>query len=162
VIPEKGCLDIIRAAGQLPNILFKLIGKTSKEIVSQQKTDNVLLTEEQPKTIVSEELDKADVFLFPSFFPGEGFSVALLEAMAHGVPCVVSNWAANADMIQNQGGIIIPVHDVSALVEAIKSMEDKKKRDEMSKWNINKVRDCYCDKQVMDMYINTYKKVLRS
>ena len=50
-------------------------------------------------------LDKADVFLFPSYT--EGFSISLTEAMASGLPCIASDVGANQDMLENHGGILI-------------------------------------------------------
>ena len=44
----------------------------------------------------------ADVFFFPSF--QEGLSVALLDAMASGLPIVCSNIRGNSDLVQNELG----------------------------------------------------------
>ena len=46
----------------------------------------------------------SDVFCFPSF--REGLSVALMEAMACGLPCVVSRIRGNTDLISEDGGAL--------------------------------------------------------
>ena len=46
---------------------------------------------------IPELLMSADLFVFPSY--REGLSVALMEAMAVGLPCVVSNIRGNVDLI---------------------------------------------------------------
>ena len=48
---------------------------------------------------VKELYDAADIFVFPSF--GEGLPVALMEAMAAGVPVVASRIRGNVDLIQD-------------------------------------------------------------
>ena len=51
-------------------------------------------------------LAAADVFLFPS--RGEGLSNAMLEALAHGLPCVASRIPANAELLAEGAGLLAP------------------------------------------------------
>ena len=48
---------------------------------------------------VCELYKAADVFVFPSF--QEGLPVSVMEAMAMGKPCVVSNIRGNTDLIKD-------------------------------------------------------------
>ena len=58
------------------------------------------------RTDVIEICKSADVFVFPS--KREGLSVALMEAMACGLPCVVSRIRGNVDLVNNgQGGWVM-------------------------------------------------------
>ena len=60
----------------------------------------------------------ADVFFFPS--KQEGLSVALMEAMAAGLPIVCSYIRGNVDLIQNsEGGLMCHPMDVKAFSEAL-------------------------------------------
>lgn len=60
----------------------------------------------------------ADVFVLPSI--SEGMSNALLEAMAHGLPCVVSDIAANQFVVTNEkDGLIFKVGDSSDLARQL-------------------------------------------
>lgn len=56
------------------------------------------------RTDVAELYKCADVFCFPSI--REGLSVSLMEAMASGLPCVVSKIRGNMDLIDNKGGYL--------------------------------------------------------
>jgi glycosyltransferase involved in cell wall biosynthesis len=58
----------------------------------------------------------ADVFLIPS--EREGLSLALLEAMAHGLAIVASDAAGNADVI-GEAGLLHPVGDTESLTEIL-------------------------------------------
>ena len=63
-------------------------------------------------------LDDASVFVLPS--RSEGFSNALVEAMAAGLPVVATDVGGNAEAVENgASGLIVPSEDVSALIEAI-------------------------------------------
>jgi len=63
-------------------------------------------------------LDQAGVFLLPSY--NEGLPVALLEAMAHGVPVVATRVGAIPDAVTDgETGYLIEPGDVDALVDRV-------------------------------------------
>jgi glycosyltransferase involved in cell wall biosynthesis len=65
-----------------------------------------------------EQLRLADVFLFPTL--SEGFSCALLEAMAGELPVVTTSAGAAADLIESgRNGLLVPHADATALVAAV-------------------------------------------
>ena len=64
---------------------------------------------------------KADVFVLPS--QQEGMSIALLEAMASGLPVVVTDTGGTAELVtQGQNGEIVPWGDVPALTRALHNL----------------------------------------
>jgi glycosyltransferase involved in cell wall biosynthesis len=64
------------------------------------------------------QLDLADVFLFPSL--SEGFSCALLEAMAAELPAVATPVGAAVDLLEDgRNGVFVPCADASALTAAV-------------------------------------------
>lgn len=69
---------------------------------------------------VPELLAAADLFVFPSY--REGLSVALMEAMANGLPCAVSRIRGNTDLIDAEGGAHFDPHKVETCVEALETM----------------------------------------
>lgn len=63
----------------------------------------------------------ADIFVFPSHY--EGFPVALLEAIAAGLPCIATNVGGVADILdQGRAGIVIPPHSPELLSAALQSL----------------------------------------
>lgn len=59
-----------------------------------------------------------DIFVFPSLV--EGMPLALLEAMASGMPVVTTNSCGMADMVQDGiNGLLVPAADAEALVTAV-------------------------------------------
>lgn len=161
VIQEKGCLDIIHCAERTPDITYRLVGAVGNDMKDVKRPSNVFFCGETDKKGVQNELDQADIFMFVSQFHGEGFSNALAEAMAKKLPCVVSKWAANADMIENKGGFVVDVHDISAMVDAVNTLSsDKKLRDAMGNWNYNKVIEKYSESCVTSQYVDLYEQVV--
>lgn len=156
VIKEKGIENIFEVAKSFLNIEFIVIGEISDEMRSTlSPQENIRIRGVCNPSEVFEELDNADVFMFPSY--SEGFSMALMEAMARGVPSIATNVGANKDMLENHGGIIIPVGDSKELKRALKNMENPELRTEMSAWCINKVKVEYVSSTVFNKYLDIYQ-----
>lgn len=153
---EKGVLEIIKVAKLLPQIKFILVGPVSDEIKAVDVPENIELTGNMELVKIKELLDKADVFLFPSY--SEGFANALLEAMARGLPIITTPVGANEDMIENNGGFIVEVGNISEIIEAIKQIRNPEIRKKMSRWNVNKVKNNYLTDVVISDFIEIYKE----
>lgn len=158
VVREKGCDVIIEVAKSMPNIEFLLVGKIGIE--KEDIPSNVKLLGERDKEFVQDILKEADVFMFLSRFIGEGFSNALAEAMAFSIPCIVSDWAANKDMIEDKGGIVIEEVNTQNAVDALKLLESFELRSKYGEWNRRKVLECYCENQITDMYVDEYEELI--
>lgn len=152
----KGSKEILEAAAQLPNIHFTMIGPVADEISALPCPNNVTLVGPKKPEEVKKYLLDADLYLFPSYT--EGFSLSLTEAMATGLPAIATDVGANKDMLENTGGIIIPVQDSEAIVEAIKQLQDKDLRREASEREIKKVRGYYLTETVMNQLVDIYKR----
>ena len=151
----KGILEIIDVAKQFPEIDFKLAGPVANEIINLNLPSNITLLGAISKNEVRELLEKSDLFLFPSYT--EGFANALLEAMAMGLPIITTPVGANCDMIESSGGIVVSVANSVEVVNAINLLKDSSKRIEISRWNINKVKEEYSTEKVMKKLISLYR-----
>lgn len=96
------------------------------------------------RTDVAELYSIADLCCFPSFH--EGLPVAVMEAMACGLPIVCSRIRGNTDLINNEGGILFDPHDVNDCCQSIKAILDrdiqlmgKKNRDQVKQYSIENV-----------------------
>jgi glycosyltransferase involved in cell wall biosynthesis len=63
-----------------------------------------------------------DVFVLPSEI--EGFSLALLEAMACGLPCIATDAGGNREALANGTGLLVAPGDPAALAKALASLLD--------------------------------------
>ena len=71
-------------------------------------------------------LNAADIFVLPT--QKEGCCNAVVEALSVGLPIVSSNGAFNDDILDNKNSIRIDPNDVNAIVKAIITLRDDKKR----------------------------------
>ena len=152
----KGAREIYEIANRFPEISFELAGNVSVQVTEWKKPDNIILLGLLSHSDVLAKMDEADIFLFPTH--SEGFSMALAEAMSRGLPTVTTDVGANKDMIEYKGGVIVSVGDVDAMQNAINSIIEKNVREQMSKWSVQKVRDCYLTQRVMKSFAEIYKE----
>jgi glycosyltransferase involved in cell wall biosynthesis len=72
-----------------------------------------------PREHMPQVYHKADLFVLPS--QHEGMSIALLEAMASGLPVIVTETGGTAELVtQGQNGEIVPWGDVPALTDTLR------------------------------------------
>ena len=141
VCEEKGARELYSLAERLPHLSFRAVGPVNETMSARQKPDNLTLTGALPLSEVFAEMDGADLFLLPSH--SEGFSLALTEAMARGLPSVATDVGANADMLAEGCGLVVPIGDVDGLIAAVESLADPDARREMSRRAVRKVRESY-------------------
>lgn len=95
-----------------------------------------------------------DVFVMASY--REGLSRSIMEAMASGLPCVVSKIRGNVDLIQDgKGGYLVPPTSAQEFAEKIKLLESDRLKKEMSEFNRAYVQQFEVNKVVakmMDIY----------
>lgn len=152
---RKGAFEIYEIAKRFPEISFELIGDMSEEISKLHKSGNVAVLEAMKHEKLIEYLDSADLFIFPSH--SEGFSLALTEAMARGIPIVATDVGANKDMLSGNCGLIANVGDVDAMEKAIHSLDSAEKRQEMSQNAVDKVRKNYVSSVVINKILKLYE-----
>ena len=125
----KGHDVFIRAAAavirKFPNVSFKIAGEVLEQDYFKQLQELVRdlnLTDHfifmSGVTDIREYLSAVDIFVLPS--RSEGFSNAIIEAMAASLPVVATNVGGNAEAIKDGvTGFIVPSEDVGALSDAI-------------------------------------------
>jgi len=129
-----------------PSARVLLIGKGPLEPALRQLVrklgigDKVRFLGEVPNAEMPRYLNSADIYVSSSL--SDSTSVSLLEAMACGLPAVVTDVEANLEWIEDGvNGLVVPQQDSKRLGEAIMSLiKDERGRSEMSQRNIVKVR----------------------
>lgn len=110
--------------------------KAHKELAqSLDVGDRVVLT--GYRTDVADFYKMADVFLFPSF--REGLPVAVMEAMASGLPVIATKIRGSSDLVQ-QGDLFEPT-DVEGIAKAIKTLRQNNVKHETAVFDIHKVME---------------------
>lgn len=108
-----------------------------------------------------EYLQKSDLFVLPS--RSEGMSNALLEAMAIGLPCIVTSIPGNEDMIiHDQNGLLVPLDNPGELARAIISVvANQQLREKLGRNALDTVSKRYSIDSVAEQYNALYARLLQ-
>jgi glycosyltransferase involved in cell wall biosynthesis len=107
-------------------------------------------------------LPQGDIFVLPS--RSEGMSNALLEAMASGLPCIVTDIAGNKEIIaQGVNGLLVQPDNQDDLAAAMASLAtDQKLRERLGQEAIRTVEAQYSLDSVASQYTTLYTEMLQS
>lgn len=158
---RKNQKTVIKAVEKLnnPNVYYVMcgIGEKKEELEEQVKIaggeSKILFL--GFRTDIDAILDCADCFVLSSY--QEGLSVALMEAMAKGLPIVCGKIRGNVDLIENGvGGFLVSPGDADEYVEAFKKLTEKKKNTpdslkKMGEANMCRIRQF--DEKTVDKYM---------
>lgn len=109
---------------------------------------------------IREICKSVDAFIFPSF--REGLSVALMEAMASGLPVVCSKIRGNTDLIEDgKGGYLVTPNDVQGFADALQKLSiSNDLRREFSKSNLEGITKFSLENVIVELN-NIYQKVIK-
>lgn len=92
------------------------------------------------RTDVKELFKMADFFAHPSF--REGLSVAVMEAMANGLPVICTEIRGNTDLIEdNKGGYLFKPAEQETACRALKNIMESFDRKPMGVYNLKKAEE---------------------
>ena len=98
-------------------------GNLLKQIQQAGLQNNIFLVGQKNKEEIIQMLSNSHIFLMPS--RGENFSVAILEALACGLPVIASDCGGARVCISDMNGRIFPIDDVNALKKIIWDIHNK-------------------------------------
>jgi glycosyltransferase involved in cell wall biosynthesis len=167
----KGIDVLVEAAAQVcraqPNAVFLVVGRKSEEdhcrelearISSLGLTDNFRFLGSRED--VFSILRMSDVFCLPS--RSEGFSNALLEAMACRLPCVATDVGGNKEvLVHGESGLLVPSEDSAALAQAlVHLLSDRTLAGRMGLRGENIVETRFTSQAMMNTLISIYQELL--
>ncbi|MEE8422927.1 MAG: glycosyltransferase, partial [Thermodesulfobacteriota bacterium] len=129
LIHYKGHKFFIRACAKIKSmradVVFLLIGEGPMRIELEKLTKELGLEEDVVflgrRSDISPLLSVMDVFVLTSL--EEGFSNAILEAMAAGKPVIATDVGGNSEaVIHGKTGLLVPSMDSNSLADAINNM----------------------------------------
>ncbi len=142
-------LDVIpEVVTKVPTGIFFLAGdaeveKVSAIVADMRMTKHIKILGWVDGTRKVDLLKKSTIFVMPSYH--EGLPMALLEAMAFGIPCVVTAVGGIPEVIRDgENGMLIDPGDRAGLKEAILSLaSDAALREKMGLAAFNTIRQSY-------------------
>jgi glycosyltransferase involved in cell wall biosynthesis len=122
LVPQKGLVDLVRAARLVPGAIFAIAGdgpereRLETEARAAGVEDRVRLL--GYRADVADLLAACDVFVLPSHF--EGLPLAVLEAMAASRPVVATEVGGTVEAIRDgETGLLVPPQSPQSLAQAI-------------------------------------------
>jgi glycosyltransferase involved in cell wall biosynthesis len=168
----KGSFDLIEAAHRIDceggNYFFDLVGdelRPGDEDHLRQAISNANLQHSVRlhSPVMGEEklacFRNADIFVYPSY--SEGLPIAVIEAMASGLPIVATNVGGLPDLVsQGVNGFLVEPGRSEQLAEALlKSINDANLRYSMGNKSIHFAREHHDIEQHVIQLVSIYKKV---
>lgn len=159
---NKVIIDALRKLNR-QNIHYILCGVGEKEGELKKQAERAGLEENilflGYRKDIKELLNASDIFIMASY--REGLSRSIMEAMACGLPCIVSNIRGNADLIlEGKGGFFCKTDDVNGFAEAINRLtKNSELRKKMANYNLTCIREF--DVPIVENHIkNIYTETL--
>ncbi len=172
LVPVKGHGTLIRAAAALPNLHVWIAGRPldAEYAASLEQLRKDLHVEDRVQLLgnikdIPAFLAEADIFVLPTVakWRMEGCPVALLEAMACGLPAIATNIPGAQDVIQpRSNGLLVPPEDHPALADALGELASSADlRRALGNAGRDRVLNGYTTEREADQYDRLYRTVLQ-
>lgn len=174
LLESKGILDLLDALVRLRqrghHCICDVIGAETAEIsgdrirkeISRRGLEEIAVYKGcMYGTDKDEELERADIFVFPTYYNNECFPLVLLEAMAHGVPCVSTNEGAISEIIDDgTTGLIVKKQNPEDLADKLELLlKDEVLRLQMGKAGRKKYEEEYTLEHFEHRFVDCIKDV---
>ena len=105
-------------------LLSNAIQDSARPILARQNDLPIEWAPPMPHPQLAERLRGADIFLLPSL--EDGFARTVTEALACGLPAIVTPNTGASDLIQSGvNGEVVPIRDAQAIADAVFKWADK-------------------------------------
>lgn len=139
--PRKNLIRLIEAVSKIKNLDLIIAGKKGwmyEETFNAPKKfgieERVKFMGFLPDDELAKLLGEAQAFILPSLW--EGFGITVVEAMACGIPVIVSNISSLPEIV-GKAGLLVDPYSVTQIEQAIRSViSDKKMRQKYSKLSL--------------------------
>ncbi|WP_437322199.1 glycosyltransferase family 4 protein [Sorangium sp. So ce394] len=173
ITPHKGVLELARAVLAVDGLTLALAGPRAAGCPAEyaRRLDEALgalarqgrldLLGEVPAAAMPEAYRGADIACFPSH--AEGLPNVVLEAMASGLPCVVTPVGAIPEVIEGEGGRValsVAPRDEAALRDALRALrDDPSRRAQLGAAARRRAERRYATRTIMGEYAALYAQL---
>lgn len=169
-LPRKNVNNLLKSTRILANKGLKfrvlLIGSYSTKfhetvsILSKKTGIEIELVRYIPRWKVHKYYANSDIFVLPSFYEELGYIV--LEAMAHGLPLIVSDIPTFRDFVHNGvNGFLVDPFDSEILASKLELLiTDNRLRKRMAQKSIEIAKTNFSPQIIADMLVRSYEEII--
>ena len=167
LIKHKGQYTLIKAVSDLKKrgivVYANLVGEGDEKDAlvkfAEEKgvSQEIYFSEYVPREKMPEEYRKADIFVLPSH--KEGMSNALLEAMACGLPVIVTDVGGTEELVDEKNGFVFKPGDTVALTKILKHIFKKKEIINKLGQNSRKKVENFKWKNIAEEYLKLFDEI---
>ncbi|NJF24671.1 glycosyltransferase family 4 protein [Thermococcus sp. Bubb.Bath] len=146
------------------NVTFLIIGdgpersNIERLIREYNVGDIVKLLGRQPREKIKEYLGASDVYLSPTVY--EAFGIAVLEALACGVPVVANNHGGIGEIVEHGRTGLLSQNDQGLIQNLVALIDDENMREEMGKNARKGVEDRFSWEAVVPRVLEVYERTM--
>ena len=168
---QKGFRELFLAAERMremfPNVVFVVVGGSDPEKSDAIPAESLTAAADRARIVFTGSRDDIervypgfDIFVLPSY--REGFPRSAMEAAACGLPVIATDIRGCRQVVTHgANGLLVPLHDPSALVTAIgELLGDPGRRRHMGEASRRKAEAEFDDRDVIAKTIDAYERVL--
>jgi rhamnosyl/mannosyltransferase len=150
ILKERGILAsmFIVGSGPLEGEIKAFAGRNSL-------ADRVIMIPPQPEGVYRALFHQADCFVLPSAHRTEAYGIALLEAMASGLPVISTELGTGTSWINEDGetGFVVAPGDPGALAKAIEALAlNESDRERFGRRAFERSREMFDEEKMLDGY----------
>lgn len=165
----KGLDNLIRALPALPDARCAIVGSGPMEAEWRALAnalgvaERIVFNGDAPDADLPIYYRAADVYVLPASARAEAFGVAMIEAMAAGLPCVTTEVGSGTSWVVQDGvtGSVVAPNDPAALAGAIGALlADPDRRRQMGPASIARARTEFDERIMIDRILNVYYELV--
>lgn len=160
ITKEKGINELIETAEKNQKLNFYFVGNFERDFDKNKinSLTNIHFLGQMQQDEIYELMSKNDVLILPSY--AEGFPMVILEAMFVGIPIITTKVGSVESMLEKDGCIYINIGDSNSINEALKNINSKKIRQNISNRNIKVANEKYCADCIVNKINDVYSELI--
>jgi glycosyltransferase involved in cell wall biosynthesis len=162
IVQAKGIFDLIKALQALEDVCLDVVGDGEDLKNARAHAKDLPITFHGFQSDCSPFYRRAHLFVFPSHPALEGHPQAPIEAMAHGLPSLLSNIPVNEETVdRGRAAELFQWGDVDDLTEKIRALQnDPLRLHEFSKRGVEHVHLRFSKERAREQYFKVFDNVI--
>jgi glycosyltransferase involved in cell wall biosynthesis len=160
IVRDKGIFELLAAMRDGINVSLDVVGEGADLAEARTLARDLPVTFHGFQANCSPFYRCSHLLIFPSHWEGQGF--VPIEAMAHGLPCLLSNIPVNQETAdRGRAAELFQWGDVDDLTGKIRALQnDPQRLSALSKYGVERVHLHYTKERALDQYFRVFNDVI--